>query len=138
MKIRRISAEATWPLRHAAMWPDHPVEFVQLENDAAGIHYGLYQDDLLISVVSFFRQGKSLQFRKFATLPRFQGKGYGSKLLYFALEEQCQSSVKMVWCNARIDKKSYYSRFGLQPTDQHFTKGGIDFIIMKKELSGNE
>ena len=32
------------------MWPDHPLEFVKLEEDAQGFHYGLWKENRLISI----------------------------------------------------------------------------------------
>ncbi|MGB3467467.1 MAG: GNAT family N-acetyltransferase [Cyclobacteriaceae bacterium] len=138
MKITVISAEETWPVRHLAMWPDQPTDFVKLAKDPEGYHYGLFANSELVSVVSFFRIEDTLQFRKFATLPIEQGKGYGTHLLNFALDEQCTPDIRNVWCNARADKIDYYKRFGLNTTDKTFVKSGISYVIMEKNLSFNE
>ena len=131
MIIKIISAAETWPIRHIVMWPDHPVEFVQLENDDKGIHYGLYKDEQLMSVVSCFEQNKEMQFRKFATLQQYQKQGLGTALLYFVLDKAKKKGIKKVWCNARSDKKYFYEKFGLIATDKHFIKAGISFSIME-------
>jgi len=134
MDIRSISAEATWPLRRAIMWPTHPIEFVMLERDTTdGIHLGLFVEKELVSIISLFVDGTEMQFRKFATVNAQQGKGYGSYLLRHVIEELGpQMGMQRIWCNARQAKASYYERFGLHPTKHTYEKGGIQFVIMEK------
>ena len=52
IKIKEIQAKETYELRHQVMWPNKKKEFVILENDKEGIHFGLFKDENLISVVS--------------------------------------------------------------------------------------
>ncbi len=87
MIIREASLDEVWQLRHEVMWPDQELSFVQLKDDANGRHFGLYVNDTLVSVISLFPEGTRAQFRKFATLREEQGKGYGSRLLAYTLEE---------------------------------------------------
>ena len=80
-KIIEITAEETIFIRHKAMWPNKPIDYVRLANDDEGKHFGLYVDTKLISVISLFISKNEAQFRKFATLTEYQGKGYGTMLL---------------------------------------------------------
>ncbi len=114
------------------MWPDKPQEYVRLEEDQLGKHYGLFWDQTLVSIVSCFEEGGVAQFRKFATLTNQQGTGYGSQLLKYLLEELRRNGIGKVWCNARKYKLEFYRRFGLEPTERTFRKGGIDYVIMEK------
>lgn len=131
IEIKQISAEQTWPVRHEVMWPDMPFEYVKVDNDKEGIHFGLFVDQDLVSVVSLFLRDNDLQFRKFATLVSHQGNGYGTQLLTHALNS-LSNEANRIWCNARVDKQSYYHKFGLKATHHTFTKGGIDYVIMEK------
>jgi len=121
-------------IRQKAMWPNKPIEFVKLKNDASGRHLGLFINNKLISVVSFFIEKKEAQFRKFATLPEFQGNGYGSHLLKILLEKIEKEGCRKVWCNARINKVSYYEKFGFKQTKKTLERGKIKFVIMEKTL----
>lgn len=134
MEIRRIRSEDTWFIRHRVMWPDQDMEYVKLPNDDQGYHYGLFEEGMLISVVSLFVENGSAQFRKFATLIEKQGRGYGSRLLDFVIAEAIQMGVDEIWCNARENKVSFYERFGLEATDRRFEKGGVKYVIMQKKL----
>jgi predicted GNAT family N-acyltransferase len=134
MEIKNISAADTWELRRAVMWPDKPVDYVRLKEDNEGLHFGLFDQQQLVSVVSLFIQNGEAQFRKFATRPDRQGKGYGSRLLRFVLAEANRYQVRHIWCNARADKTSFYEKFGLEKTDKHFSKGGIEYVIMTRKV----
>jgi len=117
------------------MWPNQPLEFVKLPEDDKGLHYGLYVDDQLTSIISLFINGKEAQFRKFATLESHQGKGYGSILLNEIMQIAATESLTKIWCNARRSKTNYYTKFGMKVTDKTYVKGGTDFVIMEKTFS---
>jgi len=132
--IQPIPPEATWPIRHQVLWPNRPMEYVQLPDDSQGLHFGLWTAHQLVSVISLFISEESAQFRKFATLEAEQGKGYGSQLLHRVIQEARQRGLQRLWCNARADKIAFYERFGLQATEKTFVKGGINYIILRTNL----
>lgn len=131
MKIREIEASQTWQIRHEVMWPDMPFEFVQLEEDALGLHFGVFENEKLVSIISFFITNDEMQFRKLATLQDFQGKGIASILINYILELAKQKNLKKVWCNARSNKKTFYEKFGMIETRKTFSKAGQEFTIME-------
>lgn len=130
--IQPISPAQTWPIRHLVMWPNQPLEYVMLEEDQHGEHFGLFQNDQLVSIVSVFTEGKEAQFRKFATLQRYQGQGLGTQLLSYVFDEMQNRSISRIWCNARSEKAGFYARFGMRQTDATFQKGGLDYVIMDR------
>ncbi|WP_138420794.1 GNAT family N-acetyltransferase [Aquibacillus sediminis] len=134
MKIKKINKEQAWTLRHQVMWPDKPLDYIKVQDDEIGIHYGLFKEDTLVSVVSLFINGNTCQFRKFATQQQEQGKGFGTKLLEFVFKEAKQHGVGKIWCNARENKSTFYKKFGLNKTDDRFEKGGRLYVVMEKEL----
>ncbi|SEN89124.1 Acetyltransferase (GNAT) domain-containing protein [Flavobacterium sp. CF108] len=131
MEIKAIQASQTWQIRHEVMWPDQPFEFVQLEEDNSGFHFGVSEGDKLVSIVSCFIEGKEMQFRKLATLTVYQGKGIASHLLEYILQFAKEKHLEKVWCNARTNKKSFYEKFGMKDTFKTFTKAGQEFTIME-------
>ncbi|MFC0778349.1 GNAT family N-acetyltransferase [Flavobacterium sp. HJSW_4] len=135
MEIKIINASDTWQIRHEVMWPDQPFEFVQLEEDNSGFHFGVFEEDKLVSIVSCFIDGKEIQFRKLATLEDYQGKGIASHLLKYILEFAKEKGLEKVWCNARSNKKSFYKKFGMKDTFKTFVKAGQEFTIMEILLS---
>ncbi len=132
--IQTILPANTWPIRQAVMWPDKNLDYVQLPDDANGIHFGLYTDQQLVSVVSLFIQESKAQFRKFATLTTEQGKGYGSQLLTYLISTATQYPISILWCNARTSKAAFYEKFGFIQTSRAFVKDGISYVVMEKHL----
>ncbi len=132
--IAKIDKEMAWEIRHKVMWPDRNFDYIKLEDDDAGFHYGLFKGDLLVSVVSLFINQRGAQFRKFATLQQEQGMGHGSTLLSYVMKEAESLGAERVWCNARKNKVDFYKKFGLQETDIFFTKGGKSYVIMEKRI----
>jgi N-acetylglutamate synthase-like GNAT family acetyltransferase len=131
MEVKAINAIDTWQIRHQVMWPDQPFEFVKLEEDESGFHFGVFEEDKLVSIVSCFMEEKEMQFRKLATLEDYQGKGIASHLLKYILEFAKEKGVEKVWCNARTNKKSFYEKFGMIDTFKSFVKSGQEFTIME-------
>jgi GNAT superfamily N-acetyltransferase len=132
--IRKVDKQQVWELRHQVMWSDKPFDYVKLEDDDLGFHFGLIKENKLISVVSLFINNEGAQFRKFATLQQEQGKGYGSALLDAVLKEAKIRGVKRIWCNARKNKVDFYRKFGLQESKSSFIKEGRSYVIMEKYL----
>ncbi|WP_340081986.1 hypothetical protein [Terribacillus sp. FSL K6-0262] len=46
--IKPIPKEMTWKIRHLVLWPDKHLDYVILEHDDAGQHYGLFINDKLV------------------------------------------------------------------------------------------
>ena len=134
-KIKEITIDEVLPFRQKVMWPDKPIDYVKLTDDHKAKHFGLVVNDQVITIISLFYNNDKVQFRKFATLIEFQGKGYGSILLKKILNMLKQENITKVWCNARKEKTSFYKRFNLDTTDQEFTKGNIDYIIMERSFN---
>ncbi|MEH6514757.1 MAG: GNAT family N-acetyltransferase [Maribacter arcticus] len=131
-RIVQITSEETLSIRHKVMWPNKPIDYVQLPNDAEGKHFGYFKNDELISVISLFVENNEAQFRKFATLKEYQGKGFGSDLLNELMLISAKEQLSKIWCNARINKIDYYSKFGMIETNNKFIKGGIGYVIMER------
>ncbi len=132
--IKEITAQETWPIRHQVMWPNESFDYIKLPNDELGLHFGLYVENKLVSVISLFIIRNFGQFRKFATVAEAQGKGYGSQLLHYLMATANDRSIKKIWCNARVTKTAYYAKFGMQTTTTQFTKNGIDYVVMERVL----
>ncbi|WP_241461447.1 GNAT family N-acetyltransferase [Aquimarina macrocephali] len=136
-EIKQITSSETLPIRHKVMWPNKPIEYVELPNDENARHFGLFVNGEITSIISLFIENNEVQFRKFATLIEFQGLGYGTILLKSIIDLIEKEGIKKLWCNARVEKSKFYERFDLKPTDKKFEKGGIEYIIMEKTFANN-
>lgn len=132
MTIKEVSIEQILPIRQQVMWPDKSIDFVRVPEDSHGIHFGLYVEEDLVSVVSVFIHGHEAQFRKFATLEKYQGKGFGTNLLQFVFDFLEEKKVNRIWCNARISKAGFYQKFGMTTTATTFEKEGMEYVVMER------
>ncbi|MDF7813239.1 GNAT family N-acetyltransferase [Hymenobacter sp. YC55] len=132
--IRAISPTNTYALRHQVLWPDKPLDYVKVENDDAGLHFGAFVGDELLAVISLFVEGAEARFRKFATHPSYQRQGIGSVLLQHVMVEARRHGATHMWCDARQDSAEFYARFGLLPEGPVFYKGPIPYVRMGREL----
>ena len=151
--IRRISAEQTVPLRHSVLWPDKPVSYVLLPEDASGYHYGAFLPDTTspVAVISVFVDPlppssdapsspsdikvKAARFRKFACDPAYQGRGIGTMLLQHVFDAAVsEMNCGVIWCDARTSAAGWYERRGMKKFGEMFYKGDIEYVRMKREL----
>lgn len=135
--IRAITPEQTYFLRHSVLWPDKPLDYVKIDEDHDGYHYGAFINDELVSVISLFvRPGNTslgstepvqARFRKFATRPDWQRKGVGSGLLNHVIMEARRLGATTLWCDARLEAAHFYRRFAMEPVSEVFYKGPIPY-----------
>ncbi len=135
IQIEQIFPSLTWRIRHETMYPEAPFDMVKLKDDFEGTHFGLYEHHRLTGVVSLFQNGREAQFRKLAVLPSAQKKGYGKLLMEYLMDFCKIQNIKKLWCNARVNAKDFYIKFGFNATDVTFSKDGYDFVIMEKYLT---
>jgi predicted GNAT family N-acyltransferase len=134
IEIKQITAEQTWDLRHRIMYPNEPFESIKLPDDFEGIHFGLFKNGRLVTVVSLFNRNNEVQFRKLATEISEQQNGYASKILDFIFDYATNIQATKIWCNAREKKAYFYEKLGLQKTERTYFQTGIKFVIMEKIL----
>lgn len=129
--IRSITSEQTYPLRHQVLWPDKPLEFVKVPEDESGFHFGYFVAGEPVCVISLFiNEHKVARFRKFATHPDFQRKGIGRQLLQHVFEKAVKSQANQIWCDARLDAKTFVEQFGMKQEGECFYKGEIPYVKM--------
>jgi len=119
-------------IRQQVMYPDKDTEYVKLSDDNMGLHIGVYENDVLVSVMSVFLHGREVQFRKLATLQQEQGKGYASALMQWLIDYANDMKFDRLWCNARANATDFYKKFGYAETDERFSRDGYDYVIMEK------
>lgn len=133
--IEQIPQELAWQIRHRAMYPEQKQEAVKLPDDEVGIHFGLFDQNKLISVASWFRRNESqAQFRKLATLEEFRNSGYGTELMRYIIEFSESEQIEILWCNARKNALNFYKKLGFKETETTFNKNGLDYVIIQLKL----
>ena len=133
--IQEIPIDAVLLLRQKVLWPDKDLDFVRTTNDDRGIHLGIFIEGQWVSCISLFLEANHhAVFRKFATLPDFQNKGYGSQLLQYSFNYLQQLGITTVSCSARVQKQGFYQKFGMQPNSYPFLKNGLQYVTMEVNL----
>ncbi len=124
MRVLRISAQDTYPIRQQVLVPSHELKKAKFENDDdedVSFHLGAFQNSQLVSVASFFYERNPIfedlhqyQLRGMATLPENQGQGLSSELLTTAFPIIKQNFCTLLWCNARTSAIGYYEKVGFK------------------------
>ncbi|MGY6543266.1 GNAT family N-acetyltransferase [Arthrospiribacter ruber] len=130
--IREICLEDALPVRQRTIWEDNDSDLVMLPDDHKAMHFGLFVNRELVSVVSTFETGKIVQFRKFGTLPECRRRGYGSKLLVFMIAFMEKRNISKIWCYASSDRIDFYSNFGFVLTSIKSKREGIEYVVMER------
>jgi GNAT superfamily N-acetyltransferase len=154
LRIRQITAGLTEELRHLVLWPDKPLDYVRLDEDKHGYHFGAFvtSQDKPAAVISVFFEsippggasdrtasgnhwhGTSARFRKFACHPKFQGQGIGTSLMRYAASYCSSKGATVFWCDARLSSSQWYEKRGLIPFGDTFFKDTVEYIRMKMVL----
>ncbi|EIW81533.1 GCN5-related N-acetyltransferase [Coniophora puteana RWD-64-598 SS2] len=142
-------------LRHSILWPDKPLEYVILPEDAVGHHFGAFlpSDDQLVAVISLFEEGvpaevspqpsitstsespRAVRFRKFACASSYQGRGIGTELLRHVCDfAKVRMGAKTIWCDARTSSLDWYQKRGLSPFGPRFYKGPVEYVRIRMDL----
>ncbi|MGX7196614.1 GNAT family N-acetyltransferase [Enterococcus olivae] len=124
--IDSVDLDIVYAIRLKAMYPGEDVEIVKVPGDEHAHHYGFFDADQCVSVVSVFMEENGCQIRKFATLPDYQNKGFGTQLL----NEILKTYSKPFFLNARKAKIGFYERFAFKETENTFIKNGHEYVVM--------
>ena len=143
MEIKKINSIDTYPVRHEVLRKGKPIETCQFkgDDDENTVHFGLYQNERLIGIISIFKEKNDLfsetnqfQIRGMAVLEEFQGKGFGAELVKEA-ENHCISlNTALIWFNARENAVPFYKKLDYTILADSFliTDVGIHFAMYKK------
>jgi ribosomal protein S18 acetylase RimI-like enzyme len=129
--VKRISANDTLPLRSAVLRNNLPAEQCVFNTDAQGFHLGAFADNKLVSIATFFAEdypelgSGGYRLRGMATDPDFSGKGYGSALIQFAINELQNQGISYLWCNARKGALGFYEKLNFKIISDEFIVPGI-------------
>lgn len=144
IRIEKISAEETYPIRHKILRPHQSFEDSKYDTDHLDttLHVGAIADGTIISIASFSKvthheltSSKQYQLRAMATLPEFRRQNMGKSIVAYAEKVLKEKKIDFIWCKARIEVKGYYEKLGFEPMGDVFEYPGLGpHIIMVKKL----
>ncbi len=143
IQIRKIAAAETYPLRHAILRQNEPIEkcVYPFDTDDSTLHFGLFENQSLIGVISVFETKKELfvdrkqfQIRGMAVLENHQKKGYGAALVQHAMTYLQKEQEFLIWFNARIIALGFYEKLGFEKigTEFEIVPIGMHYIMFKR------
>jgi len=143
MEIKKINSIDTYPVRHEVLRKGKPIETCQFkgDDDKNTVHFGLYQNERLIGIISIFKEKNNLfseinqfQIRGMAVLEEFQGKGFGAELVKEAENHCINLNADLIWFNARENAVFFYKKLDYTTIGDSFliSDVGIHFAMYKK------
>ena len=134
IEIRNITTLDTLQLRRDVLYPGQPLDSVKLDHDEHALHFGVFEDGRLVTVGSLFPEAQQAQFRKLATTPASQGRGYGTMMIREMLQHCRRAGIPLLWCHARKTAESFYTRLGFERAGQYFEKNNIIYCRMELKV----
>lgn len=132
--IRFIEVDELLPLRKEVLRPGKLTpEECRFPTDKlpGAFHLGCYLQGELVCIASFHPQGyrdfkgEGFQLRGMATREKFRGRGFGNRLLSFAIVYLRGQGVNYLWCNARKTALQFYKNMGFEIISPEFDVPGI-------------
>lgn len=144
MVIKSIESSQTTSIRHQILRAGQPIEtcFYPTDNAKETFHLGVFVDDNLVSIGSFYIEKQNdlnystqCRFRGIATLPEYRNQGYAYALIEFAINKIKPMGVEVIWCNARTSALGLYKKMGMKIVSEEFEIEGIGpHLVMALEL----
>jgi predicted GNAT family N-acyltransferase len=143
--IQEITAKDTQLLRQLVLRKGKPIDTCVFDGDnlPTTTHFGYYENDCLVGVVSIFKKENNLfkidhqyQIRGMAVIENHQMKGIGQKLI-FACEECVKENLgNLIWFNARINAITFYEKMNYKIIGDSFEIKdiGAHFLMKKRFL----
>ncbi|WP_442787501.1 GNAT family N-acetyltransferase [Flavobacterium suncheonense] len=140
--IHQIEAEETFSVRQPVLRPGKPIESCHFEGDNLGTtaHFGLYEHDDLIGVVSVYKvnhpissKKEQYQIRGMAVLQEFQRRGIGEQLVKKVEHHVKEQKGELIWFNAREKAVPFYQKLDYKIKGEPFEipEIGTHFVMLK-------
>jgi N-acetylglutamate synthase-like GNAT family acetyltransferase len=127
VEVRRAGIGEILPLRHRVLRTGFPIDAARFTEDLdeSTLHYGLFVDGearVCLTLIANSLDGeKAWQLRGMAADVGVQGKGYGGRLIQFALEDAlAEEYSSLFWCNARKSAARFYEQNGWKIISEEF------------------
>jgi len=150
--VDEVSAEATRPLRQRVLRPHQRAEDLVFPGDAdartlhlAALEGAGLEGRRIVGVASWMLEpppgwtgpGLAYRLRGMATAPEVRGGGAGALLLDEGMRRIAARGAECVWCQARIQARGFYARFGFAPVGEVFELPAIGpHVAMERRLLG--
>ena len=143
IQIRRIAPKECYPIRHKVLWQHKNIDDcgIAIDDQEDAFHLGAYLNDKLVCIGSFVKQihaefsaPRQYRLRAMATLPEAQNMGLAKILLEKSFNELKLHDIDLLWCDARIVAKGFYSKLGFVTNGDSYEIPiiGTHYLMYKK------
>ncbi|WP_308990585.1 GNAT family N-acetyltransferase [Mariniflexile litorale] len=142
--IKHISTRDTYLIRHPVLRSGKPIESCVFDGDDLNttFHLGIYTENRLVGVCSFFKNKNQLlpeafqyQLRGMAILNEYQNIGLGKLILNYGENLLKEQNIQTIWCNARENAESFYKKMDYKIIGESFNIKNIGLhYVMHKTL----
>nr|WP_315173353.1 GNAT family N-acetyltransferase [uncultured Flavobacterium sp.] len=142
--IKKIEAEATFPVRHCVLRSGKPLSSCYFEGDKNEdtAHFEVFEKDEFLGIASFFaqkniffHQENQFQLRGMPILDQYQNKGLGKKILQSCELHLKENMVELIWFNARESAIGFYTSLGYNQEGVLFDSPDVGpHFIMRKTI----
>jgi GNAT superfamily N-acetyltransferase len=126
VRVARVSAEVTYPLRQRVLRPHQTVTTVGFPGDddpRTGTYAALTADGEIVGTATVHpepcpwrpSEDTAWRLRAMATTPETRGHGVGAAVLAAAMAHVAEAGGTLVWCTARTPVQGFYERAGFHP-----------------------
>jgi GNAT superfamily N-acetyltransferase len=147
VRVERVSAEVTYPLRQRVLRPHQAVGEVAFAGEAdplAGTYAALTEDGEVVGTATVHPEAcpwapdrpGAWRLRGMATSAEYRGQGLGAALVAAALGHVAAGGGTLVWCHARTPAQGFYAREGFTVYGEVFDEPDIGpHLRMWREVS---
>lgn len=139
--VKNITTAETLDLRNRVLRNNAGFDKCLFETDEieGNFHLGWFSANRIVSIATFYPEDYmekgigGYRLRGMATDPDFSGKGCGSDLIKFAINELRSANASYIWCHARSSARGFYEKLGFEVISDEFEVRDIGphFIMIK-------
>lgn len=94
-------------------------------HDLTALHVVAVAQGAVVATLRLIRHAEAVQISRLAVRRDCRGRGWGGKLLTFALARAREAGLDRAWLNAQADKTGFYVRYGFLPEGGQFIEDGL-------------
>jgi predicted GNAT family N-acyltransferase len=146
VRVERLTAADTWPLRHAVLRPHQDTDEIAGAEHPLAAHLGARDEQGRIVGVARIapeappwdpQRADAWRLRGMATAEAARGRGVGAEVLAAALEHAARHGGRSVWCSARVPALRFYERAGFRAAGERYEDPELGpHVPLERDLDG--
>jgi len=145
VRIERVAAEVTWPLRQRVLRPHERLDQLALpgDDDPEAAHFAALDGAEVVGTASVRPEpppwhagpGRSWRLRGMATAEDHRSQGIGGAAVRAVIDHVGRHGGGLLWCNARTPATAFYDRVGFVTRGEAWTDPVIGpHIVMERTV----